>query len=281
MIEFKRLTGALGADVHGIDLTQSLSSASFEAIHAGLLEHLVLFFREQKLMTLEQHRALVEPFGEPEPTPFRRPGADAPDDLLILDQYDPTGSEGAHFHADNTFRPDPPMGAILQAHLMPERGGDTCFASMYAAYEALSPRMQTYLDGLEAYHSYAQMMERLSRKSGVKPGLNLTEWPPYKHPVVKRHAETGRKLLFVNYNWTSHIDGLSAEESTTILKYLYEHIKSPEFQVRLRWNVGDVVFWDNRAVQHHAVADYKGRRLIHRISILARPGAEKKLESVA
>jgi taurine dioxygenase len=221
--------------------------------------------------------ALVKHFGDPEPTPFRRAGADAPNELLILDQYDPTGSEAAHFHADNTFRPQPPMGAILQAHIVPERGGDTCFASMYAAYEALSQRMQAHLDGLEAYHSYAQMMERLARKPGMKPGLALSDWPPIKHPVVARHPETGRKLLFVNYNWTTHIDQLPPDESAMILKFLYEHIKSPEFQVRLRWNKGDIVFWDNRAVQHHAVADYKERRLIHRISILPKSAHTAKI----
>src|SRR5579871_2978175 len=148
MIRFRRLTGALGADVHGINLTQPLTADTAGAIREGLLEHLVLFFREQEFLTLEQHVALVRHFGEPEPTPFRQPGASAPADLLILDQTDPRGSEAAHFHADNTFRPVPPMGAILQAHIVPDRGGDTCFASMYAAHDALSPRMQAYLDGL-------------------------------------------------------------------------------------------------------------------------------------
>jgi taurine dioxygenase len=274
MMQFKRLAGALGADVHGIDLTQPLTTETANVIRRGLLEHLVLFFREQEMLTLEQHMALAKHFGDPEPTPFFRPGVDTPAGLLILDQTDPAGSEAAHFHADNTFRPVPPLGAILQAHLIPETGGDTCFASMYAAYDGLSRRMQTYLDGLEAFHSYAQMMERLSRKGLVKPGLSLSDYPPVKHPVVACHPETGRKLLFVNYNWTTHIDGVSADESAAILNYLYEHIKSPEFQCRLRWNKGDVVFWDNRVTQHYAVPDYKERRLIHRISILPRAHAD-------
>jgi taurine dioxygenase len=286
MITFKCLTGALGADVHGIDLTQPLTAETASAICEGLREHLVLFFREQKIMTPEQHMALAKNFGDPEPTPFRRPGAGGPTDLLILDQTDPKGSDAARFHADNTFRPVPPLGAILQAHLIPERGGDTCFASMYAAYDALSPRMQAYLDGLEAYHSYAQMAERLTRKGLMKPGLDLGEFPPVKHPVVARHPETGRQLLFVNYNWTTHIDGIPPDESATILKFLYEHTKSPEFQCRLRWNKGDVVFWDNRVVQHYAVPDYSERRLIHRISILPRAnagvvGAQAREKSVA
>ena len=128
--------------------------------------------------------------------------------------------------------------------------------------------MQSYLDGLYAYHSYAQMAERLARSGLTRPGLNLSDYPPVKHPVVARHPETGRKLLFVNYNWTTYIDGIPTAESTAILDFLYEHVKSPEFQVRLRWNEGDVVFWDNRVVQHYAVPDYHERRLLHRISIL-------------
>jgi taurine dioxygenase len=160
------------------------------------------------------------------------------------------------------------MGAILQAHIVPASGGDTCFSSMTAAYEGLSPRMQDYLDGLEAFHSYGQMAERLARQGGTTPGFNLDDHPPVKHPVVARHPETERQLLFVNYNWTTYIDGIPGDESSAILDFLYQHIKSPEFQVRLRWNRGDVVFWDNRVVQHYAVPDYRERRLLHRISIL-------------
>jgi len=267
-MKFKRVAGALGADVMGIDLAQPLSDATIEEIHQGLLEHLVLFFRDQKILTAEQHIALATRFGDPEPPPFIPKGSTAPPNVLALDQADPTNSGARHFHADNTFRPVPPLGAILQARIVPERGGDTCFASMYAAYEGLSPRMRAYLDGLGAYHFYWQMMERQARKRGTNPGLDPASYPPFKHPVIATHPETGRKLLFVNYNWTTYIDEIPAVESDTILRFLYEHIKNPEFQVRLRWNVGDIVFWDNRATQHNAVADYQERRLLHRISIL-------------
>ena len=114
------------------------------------------------------------------------------------------------------------------------------------------------------------MAERLARQGVTRPGLNLDDHPPVKHPIVARHPETERQLLFVNYNWTTYIDGIPGDESAAILDFLYEHIKSPEFQVRLRWNPGDVVFWDNRVVQHYAVPDYQDRRLLHRISILPR-----------
>jgi taurine dioxygenase len=277
MITFTRLAGALGADVHGIDLTEPLTTETAELIHQGLLQHQVLFFRAQKILSFEQHLAMVKHFGEPEPTPFRRPDDDRSKNLLVLDKTDPKGSEAAHFHADNTFRVVPPIGAILQAHVIPASGGDTCFSSMTAAYEGLSPNMQTYLEGLEAYHSYAQMAERLARQGVKKPSFDPSDHPPVKHPVVGRHPETGCKLLFVNYNWTTYIDGIPIAESTAILNFLYEHINSPEYQVRLHWNRGDVVFWDNRVVQHYAVPDYSERRLLHRISILPRSHTEPRL----
>ena len=268
MIRVVPLTGALGADVHGIELSQPLTGDLMRTVREGSLKHLVLFFRDQKILTVEQHMALARQFGELEPTPFRRTDAELPPELLMIDQYDPTGSTGANFHADNTFRPDPPMGAFLQAHTLPDRGGDTCFASMYAAYDALSPHMQSYLEGLEAVHSLAQIAMRLAGDPSVKLGLNLEDWPPVKHPVIAVHPETGRKLLYVNYNWTTHIDGVPGAESAAILKFLYDHIRSPEFQVRLRWTPGDIAFWDNRVTQHHAVADYKARRVMQRVSIL-------------
>jgi taurine dioxygenase len=272
LIRFNRLAGALGADVHGIDLAKPLDAETIRIIRDGLREHLVLFFRDQKMLTGEQHMALGRCFGELEPTPFRRTDVEIPPELLMLDQYDPTGSTGANFHADNTFRPDPPMGALLQAHVLPERGGDTCFASMYAAYEALSPKMQTYLEGLDAVHDLAQIVARVKASApDLKLGLEADAWPPLMHPVIAVHPETGRRLLFVNYNWTTHIAGIPAAESAAILKFLYEHIRSPEFQVRLHWTPGDIAFWDNRVTQHHAVADYKGRRAMQRVSLLGTP----------
>jgi taurine dioxygenase len=278
MIAFKPVTGACGADVYGIDLSEPLADATVDEIRNGLNQFEVLFFREQTILTVDQHMALAENFGEPEPTPFRSVAGER-SDLLVLDQTNPKGSDAANFHADNTFRQEPPIGAILQAQIVPERGGDTCFASMTTAYEGLSRPLQEFLEGLEAYHSYAQMMERLARKGTAMPGLNPGDHPPVKHPVVARHPATGRKTLFVNYNWTTHIDGLTLDESSAILNFLYGHIKNPSFQSRLRWNKGDIVFWDNRAVQHNAVADYNERRLIHRVSLLPKETRTERTRS--
>jgi taurine dioxygenase len=268
MAKFTRLAGALGADVHGLDLSQPLDRDGVRLIRQALLEHQVLFFREQPLLTVEQHRAVCRHFGELETNPFQPEGADPT--MLVLDQLEGRNSEGANFHADSTFRTYPPMGAMLQAHELPDQGGDTCFSSMTAAYDALSPRMQAYLEGLEAWHSLGQMAARLASSSGPL-ALALTDHAPVKHPVIAVHPETGRKLINVNYNWTTHIDGLPTAESRTILGFLYDHVRNPEFQVRMRWRRGDVTFWDNRVTQHYAVPDYRGRRLMHRIAIAGEP----------
>jgi taurine dioxygenase len=269
-MKFTPLTGTIGADVHGIDLSQPLDDATVHEIRDGLLVHQVLFFREQIVLTVEQHRRLCRYFGELETAPFLPPDA-ADRTLLVLDQMESRGSQAAHFHSDNTFRPYPPMGAILQAHLLPEDGGgDTCFASMYAAWEGLSPRMQAHLDGLEAWHSLEQMMRRLA-SHGLAASHSLGDFPPIRHPVAAVHPETGRKLLNVNYNWTTEIADVPAAESRMLLDFLYQHIRSPEFQVRMHWRPGDIAFWDNRVTQHYAVPDYRGRRLMQRIAIAGSP----------
>ena len=267
-MRFTPTGSALGADVHGVDLSAGLSPRQVAQIRKGLDRHQVLFFREQPLLDKAQHLRLASLFGEPEPPPFHNQSNTAP--VLDLDQTDPRGSQAANFHSDNTFRAEPPIGALLQAHVLPSRGGDTCFASMPAAYAGLSHGMQRYLEGLHAWHSLGQMAARLSRQGGPALALDAAQYPVFRHPVIARHPSTGRRLLNVNYNWTTHIEGIPAGESAAILDFLYAHIRRPEYQVRLKWNVGDVAFWDNRATQHYAVPDYNERRVMQRVSILPR-----------
>jgi len=277
-MEFTRLTGHIGADVHGIDLTRPLSPDQVTTIRQGLVEHLVLFFREQRMMTVDEHKRLGGYFGELEPSAYLTPGIDSR--LLVLDAPGARVSDESKFHADSSWRADPPMGAILQAQIMPKVGGDTCFASMYAAYETLSPKMQGFLEGLDAFHSVTRLANKIRSEFTLAPGVRDLE--PQKHPVIRIHPESGRKLLNVNCNYTTHIDGMREDESAALLAFLYEHIKSPHFQVRMRWNLGDVTFWDNRAVQHCAIPDYTERRRVQRVSILpfgsAPTAAEQKIE---
>ena len=279
MMKFTSVGGHIGADVHGIDLSEPLEPDEVAAIKEALLEHLVLFFREQPLLTFEQHKALAANFGDLEPTTYRRQQLD--DKVQFIEGRGSTDypSTLPPYHADSSFRDNRPLGALLQAHILPKRGGDTCFASMYAAYEALSPPMRAFLDGLDCYHSLAHMHRRHRDDPKMKLSLNLADNPPLKTPVIRTHPDTGRKFLSVNLIYTSHIDGLREDESELLLRFLYDHIRRPEFGVRLHWHVGDLVFWDNWSVQHSGVPDYTGHRLLHRISVLRRDGSEAQSQA--
>jgi len=265
-ISIERATASIGANVRGVDLSAPLSDANVRFLRRALVDHLVLFFRDQKKLSVDEHVRFGRYFGEIDMPLFRTKSSERPE-VLVLDQVAPKGEGADSWHSDNTYMETPPMGSILQAVTLPSVGGDTCFSSMYAAYEALSPKMQAFLDGLTAVHSLEQMVERTKHVAGASLRDSLAQWPPVEHPVVRVHPESGRKLLNVNANWTARIVGVSQAESDALLRFLFEHVKSPEFQVRLHWNVGDIAFWDNRAVQHYAVADYTERRVMQRITI--------------
>ncbi|HTJ62735.1 MAG TPA: TauD/TfdA family dioxygenase [Alphaproteobacteria bacterium] len=265
-IRVEPTTATVGADIYGLDLSRPLDGETVATVRRALLDHLVLFFREQPLLSVDEHVRFANYFGEIDLPLFRTKASERPE-ILVLDQVAPKGEGADSWHADNTYMQTPPMGSILQARVLPEFGGDTCFASMSAAYDALSPAMQGFLDGLTATHSLEQMVERTKHVAGTSLRDKLSAWLPVSHPVVRVHPEIGRKMLNVNANWTQSIDGLSYAESTALLAFLFDHVKSPEFQVRLHWNAGDIAFWDNRAVQHYAVADYTSRRVMQRITI--------------
>jgi len=260
-----RLTTVIGGEVRGVDLSEELDPDTVAALRQALLDHLVLFFRDQD-MTTDDHIRLARYFGEIDLPLFRTTSSPRPE-VIVLDQVAPKGQGADSWHADNTYMESPPMGSILRAVVLPPIGGDTCFASMYAAYEALSPSMQALLDGLGAVHSLEQMVERTKHVANATLRDSLDQWPPVVHPVVRVHPETGRKLLNVNANWTVSIDGFSKDESDALLRFLLGHVKNPEFQCRFHWSEGAVAFWDNRAVQHYAVADYTSRRVMERITI--------------
>jgi taurine dioxygenase len=229
-IEIKPLTVTIGAEIHGVDLREPLDSAETSQIRKALLDHLVVFFRDQKA-----------PRGE---------GTDT-------------------WHSDNTFMTEPPLGSILKAIELPALGGDTCFASAYAAYESLSPAIQSFVDGLTAVHDLTATLERANAAGHTQADIKaiLKESPPVEHPVVRTHPETGRKALFVNANSTTRIVGLSERENELLLPFLCGHIGSPEFQCRFKWAPHSIAFWDNRAAQHLAVPDYEERRVMHRVTL--------------
>jgi taurine dioxygenase len=265
------VTPTIGAVISGVDLREPLSRAEISGIEQALLDHLVIFFRDQAI-TPEQQIAFARQFGEISIAPISpRHAEDAlPPELFVLDQVNPEGEGADNWHSDNTFMSEPPMGSILRAVKIPSVGGDTCFASSYAAYEGLSPAMREFVDGLRAVHDITKPVRR-AIAAGIS-SVNLDElqagWPPVEHPVVRTHPLTGRKALYVNGNSTTRIVGLSERENDLLLPFLCDHTRSPKFQCRFQWEVNSIAFWDNRSAQHFAVPDYQERRLMYRVTLL-------------
>lgn len=258
------ITGVIGATVDGVDLRQ-LTDDTVAAIRAAALEHLVLVFPDQGL-TPEEQMAFAGRLGEIDTAPFGPQHPDHPE-MTVLDQTSPVGEGADNWHSDNTFRAEPPSLTMLQAQRLPPVGGDTCWASMYAAYETLSPPLRRFLDPLTATHDLTRILQLSIDRGNSDADLDelRTVYPPRSHPVVRTHPETGRKGLFVNSNFTTRIDGLTAEESDRLLRLLIAHIRTPELQCRVTWSTGTLVVWDNRCTQHYAVPDYTSRRIMHRL----------------
>jgi taurine dioxygenase len=259
------LTPTIGAEIEGVDLRRPLDRDEVHAIRQALLDHLVIVFRDQELTNDELLR-FGGTFGPVTPSAFQTAFSDRRD-LMVLDQRTPKGEGSDQWHADHTFFEVPPMGLVLRAVQLPSTGGDTCFASMYAAYDELSPAMCMFLEGLTAVHDIALVADRLRHVDYLRAPVDRDSWPPTVHPVIRAHPETGRKLLNVNSNWTRRIVELDDAESRTLLQFLFEHLQSPNFQCRLRWEPNTVALLDNRAVQHFAVPDYHERRVMHRFML--------------
>ena len=274
------LTGTTGAEIRGFNLHEPLSPATLSAIRSALFEYKVIFFPEQHLST-DEHFAFATQFGElteGHPTSAAdngRWGLNEINYTQIRETYagrqDPTRKprrEG--WHTDVTVMETPPMGSILNAMAMPDRGGDTVFANTQAAYEALSPPFRAFLDELVAIHDGEQAFGEQIRANGYGEweGKRFSKLEPVEHPVVRTHPETGKRCLFVNPEFTSHIKGFSRRESDGLLELLYQHMVDQKFLVRYNWKVGDLGFWDNRATMHLVVVDYGTQhRLIQRVTI--------------
>jgi taurine dioxygenase len=245
------LSPHVGAEIGNVDLTRPLAPAQVEAIRQALAKHGVVFFRGQPL-DLEMHRRFALYFGElhihvgGEGT-ASRPDEKYPEARRQHFDADSRRVSGEVWHTDQSCAAIPPMASILHQRIVPPNGGgDTLFASMYAAYDALSDRMKAYLAGLTATHDGAKLFDK-----GTK-----TVYPVSSHPIVAVHPWSGKKLLYVNRGQTTHIDGLAPDESAAILEYLFDHIECPEWQMRFHWRENSIAFWDNRCTQHRAIWDY-------------------------
>lgn len=266
-MEVTPLSAALGAEIGGLNLRENLDTTQVARIREALHTHQVLVFRDQALSP-QQHISFARRFGPIKcpPVATRHGG---PAEINVLDQKQPRGEGADNWHADNTYTATPPMGSILHAVRMPTLGGDTAFASMHAAYQALSPAMRGLCERLTAVHDVTRSITKAIRRGHSSADLESVrrQLPPVEHPVVVAHPETGLPSLFVNVNSTTRIRGMSETESGALLGFLFEHVKQPEFQLRVRWWPDTVVFLDNRCTQHYALADYHERRVVHRVAI--------------
>ncbi len=250
-ITIDKLTPILGAEIGGIDLSKPLSNRQQDEIHRALAENLVIFFRDQHI-SQEQHMAFGRLFGDLHTHPAAPSEPGKPELMIIHADKDPPRQRRGLAHRRERDL-EPPMGSILYIKKAPPKGGDTLFASMYAAYEALSDRMKTYLDGLTAVHDGESVYRGLYKNFNV---ADKPEYPRAVHPVGRTHPVTGKKGLYVNRGFTRSLVGLPRDESDAILRYLYEHMENPLFQCRFRWQENSIAFWDNRCVQHRAMWDY-------------------------
>jgi taurine dioxygenase len=262
------IAGALGAEIGGIDLGQPLAAADVAAMRAALLDHLVIFFRDQQL-TSERYMAFAEAFGEPVAYPLIKGIDGFPLITEIVKRETDKANFGGIWHADTTYLEIPPMGSMLYALEVPPFGGDTMFANQHLAYEALSAPLRKFLGEQTVVNTSVKADVSKTREDMIG-GAGETQSHNYtaEHPAVRTHPETGRKCLYVNIAHSSHFKGMSEEESAPILGYLFQHQVRPEFTCRFAWRVGSLAFWDNRAAQHNPVNDYHGyRRVMRRITL--------------
>jgi len=262
-------TGALGAEISGLNLAEPLDDTAFAELNAAWQKYLVLFFRNQQL-TPEQHAAFGKRFGEIDPSAYI-PTLPEHEDIRVQDIQDSTQiGNDINWHCDNSFREYPQKCSALYAIKVPEGAGDTTWVNMQLAYDLLSPTMRHFLDGLTAVHDLVETMG-----PGILKNFGPERWqafrdrtPPVEHPVVRTHPESGRKSLFVNRLMTSSIKDLSEAESENLLEFLFRHCEQEELKCRFRWEAGSVAFWDNRCTIHRGIADfYTDRRIMHRVAI--------------
>lgn len=276
LIEVKPVAGSLGAEVFGVDLAKPLSPAAEAEIQQAFQDHLVLFFREQKLDedALLRVSAL---FGTPNQYPFAK-GLESHPKItpLVKNPEDRANFGGGAFHADTTYLEKVPTATALYGLEIPEAGGDTLFANMYMAYETLSDGMKRLIEPLTGISSAAagRVGDRKKLMNAKSKGIQLQNLDKLameaEHPVVRVHENTGRKALFVNYIHTLKFKGWTEEESEPVLQYLFQHLRRPEFTARLRWQPGTLTVWDNLATQHYPINDYDGyRRVMWRVTLEA------------
>ncbi len=268
-LDVRPIAGALGAEVHGVDLSRPLDDGLVAELRRAWLGHLVLFFRDQTLSPAE-FQAFAERFGTVVEYPFVKGLEGHPLIVPVVKHEHERVNFGGIWHSDTTYLERPPMASMLIAREVPLRGGDTEFANQYLAYETLSEGLRRTLDGLKWISSSAKADVSRTREDRIKTGGTAEAKKSFTatHPVVRTHPETGRKSLYVNVAHTLCFEGMTDEESAPLLHYLHQHQVRPEFTCRFRWRVGSIALWDNRCALHNPINDYHGqRRVMHRVTL--------------
>ena len=272
-IEVRPVAGALGAEIHGVDLSETLGNQTWDEIHRAWLQHNVVFFRDQKL-TPQQYLAFAKRWGGIHLHPYMKGLDDIPEIFEIIKKEDDTQNFGGRWHTDQMFCPEPAKATMLYALEVPTAGGDTMFSNLYRAYDSLSDGMKTMLADMQTFNVGDRKYGGLSRAERYAKGGSMAGKvaPPKEdinseHPLIRTHPETGRKALYIGSH-TERFAGMTKAESQPLMDYLMEQAHRPEVTCRFRWEVGSLAIWDNRCCQHNAVNDYHGqRRRMHRITI--------------
>lgn len=266
MFHIEKTEYQLGAYINGLDLTKSVSDEDFNNLYKALSENEVLFFRDQNISHAD-HRRIASAFGSMQTHPAY-PTIEGYPEITVLENDEDNPSKIEEWHTDMTFKKNPPLGSILIGKIIPETGGDTLFSSLSKAYDDLSQDWKMKLENMNAIHSFEFGFKESLAEEGGRERLAqaLEENPPVSHPVIKKHPVTGRKIIYVNKLFTSHIEG--DDESGSILKFLFEHIHQDKYQCRFSWENNSIAFWDNRSVLHKPVNDYWPQlRRMERITI--------------
>ena len=263
-IKIQKYSPNLGAIITGVDLSKEINEDQFKDIHKAFLDNQVLFFQNQNEILPEIHLKLGKLFGELHVHPAAPSMPGYPEIFEIHAHKNSKVANGEFWHSDVSCDIEPPLGTMLQLHILPETGGDTMFSDMYSAYNELSDKYKILLDGLIAIHESEHLYSGRYEDRGVNKDNIKT--PVANHPLIRTHPITGKKAIYVNRTFTTGIEGMNKNESSSILEFLFEHCEHVNFQIRYRWNKNDMAFWDNRCTMHRAIWDYwpnerKGRRV--------------------
>ena len=275
-MEIRPVSGVLGAEIFGVDLSRPLPDPVFREIRAALLRHEVIFIRDQDLSRQAQID-FAQRFGKPDIHPIANGMEEYPEVVKVWKPAGESASFGTGWHSDNTFFENPTILSFLYSVIIPPFGGDTLYASTSAAYRALSQTMRGMLDGLVAVHCASRAYDpkttgeaKYSGDAAITYRYSSAVEREVEHPVIRKHPESGRESIYVNPMFTQRIVGMNPRESNALLQFLYQHVALPDFQCRFRWQTGSLAIWDNRVAQHYALDDYREHeRLMYRVTVSA------------